>query len=117
MSVLVFSKTLPRLFAVRRLRAVRADVAERAAVVALGALARVGAVLRDVADLAAVVALGAAAAALGLLGVRVLRLRAVARDVADVAAVVCGGGIAGWSVIVIGGRGTYWCSTVLPHEC
>ena len=92
-------------------------MAEVAAVVALGALARVRAVLRDVPDLAAVVALGAAAAALGLLGVRVLRLRAVARDVADVAAVVCVEGKYDRVRSVIGGRGTYWCSTVLPHEC
>ena len=69
-------------------RAGRGDVAELAAVVALGPEALRGALGRDVAEVAAVEALLAAARLLGLLGVGVLGLGAVAADVAHLAAVV-----------------------------
>jgi len=63
------------------------DVAELAAVVALGAEAAGRALRGDVAEVAAVEALLAAAGLLGGLRVRVRRLGAVAADVADLAAV------------------------------
>jgi hypothetical protein len=68
------------------LRARAGDVAELAAVVALGAEAAGRALGRDVAEVAAVEALLAAAGLLGGLGVGVGGVRAVAADVAGLAA-------------------------------